>query len=191
MDKFESTINLINIAPSLPSRRGKRPITIGRPIHVQCGDHGDVSALRELVDEVIAWPDIEAGPLPIGSADLISFQVGENVATGEPSVFITEREFGRVLFAAPTIYLTLPLVCAHWAIVRGWAEPHLSSGFGLVPPGVMVVYTPRDEYEVAVCRSLFWVSYNFSLREEKETPRNGALEAGAMLQPISTFQKLA
>ena len=103
----KSTIDLINIDPSLPSRRGKRPITIGRPIHVQCGDHGDGSVLRELVDEVIAWPDIEAGPLPIGSADLISFQVGENVATGEPSVFITEREFGRVFFAAPTIYLTL------------------------------------------------------------------------------------
>jgi len=119
MDRFESTIDLINIDPSLPSRRGKRPITIGRPIQVQCGDHGD------------------------------------------------------------------------GAIVRGWAEPHLSSGFGLVPPGVMVVYTPRDEYEVAVCRSLFWVSYNFSLREEKEIPRNGALEAGAMLQPISTLQKLA
>ena len=44
-------------------------------------------------------------------------------------------------------------------------EPHFSSAFGLVPPGVMVVYTPRDEHEVAVCRSLFWVSYNFSLIE--------------------------
>jgi hypothetical protein len=171
MDTFESAKNLINIAPTLPNRRGKRPMTIGRPIHVQCGDYGEDRALRDLVDEVIAWPDIEADPLPVGSADLISLQVGEDVATGDPSVFITGREFGRVLFAAPTIYLTLPLVCAHWAIVRGWAEPHRSSGFGLVPPGVMVVYTPRDEYEVAVCRSLFWVSYNFSLREEKEVCR--------------------
>ena len=68
MDRFESTINLINIARNLPNRRGKRPITMGRPIHVQCGDHGDGKALRDLVDEVIAWPDIEAGPLPIGSA---------------------------------------------------------------------------------------------------------------------------
>jgi hypothetical protein len=168
MDTFESAKKLVNIAPSLPNRRGKRPITIGRPIHVQCSDHGDDRALRDLVEEVITWPDIQAGPLPIGSADLISLQVGEDVATGDPPVFITRREFGRVLFAAPTIYLTLPLVCAHWAIVRGWAEPHLSSGSGLVPPGVMVVYTPRDEYEVAVCRSLFWVSYNFSLRGEKE-----------------------
>jgi hypothetical protein len=29
----------------------------------------------------------------------------------------------------------------------------------------MVVYTPRDEHEVTVCRSLFWASYNFSLIE--------------------------
>jgi hypothetical protein len=171
MDRFESAKNLIDIGRSLPNRRGKRPITIGCPIHVQRSDHGDDRVLRDLVDEVVVWPDIETGLLPSSSADLISFQVGEEVATRDPSVFITGREFGRVLFAAPTIYLTLPLVCAHWAIVRGWAEPHLSSGFGSVPPGVMLVYTPRDEYEVAVCRSLFWVSYNFSLREEQELCR--------------------
>jgi hypothetical protein len=25
----------------------------------------------------------------------------------------------------------------------------------------MVVYTPRNEYEMAVCQSLFWISYDF------------------------------
>ena len=50
---------------------------------------------------------------------------------------------------------------AHWAMMRGWVEPHFSSSFGLVPPGVIVVYTARDEHEVAICRSLFWVSNNF------------------------------
>jgi hypothetical protein len=44
----------------------------------------------------------------------------------------------------------------------GWVEPHFSSSFGLVPPGVIVVYTARDEHEVAICRSLFWVSNNFN-----------------------------
>jgi hypothetical protein len=95
-------------------------------------------------------------------------KAGEEVATADPSVFITGREFGRVLLGAPTIYLTLPLSCARWAIARGWAEPHFSSSFGLVPPGVTIVYTPRDENEAAGCRSLFWVSYHFSLREKKE-----------------------
>ena len=173
MDSFRSAKNLTTISPSLPNRRGKRPITIRGPLHVQCGDHGDDRELRHLVDEVIAWPHIEAGPLPVGSLDLVSLQVGEEVATGDPGVFITGREFGRVLFGAPTIYLTLPLSCAHWAIVRGWAEPHFSGSFGLVPPGVMVVYTPRDEHEVAVCRSLFWVSYNFSLTDREGAPMSG------------------
>jgi hypothetical protein len=167
MDRFGSIKSPISISASLPNRRGKRPITICGPLHVQCGDHGDDRALRRLVEQIIAWPEIEAGPLPVGSADLISLQVSEEVATGDPSAFITGREFGRVLFGAPTIYLTLPLSCAHWAIVRGWAEPHFSGRFGLVPPGVMVVYTPRDEHESAVCRSLFWVSYNFSLAERR------------------------
>src|SRR6266478_5178485 len=106
MDRFGSTKNVITISPTLSNRRGKRPITIRGPLHVQCGDHGDDKALRHLVEDVMAWPDIEAGPLPVGSADLISLQVGKEVATGDHSVFITEREFGRVLFGAPTIYLT-------------------------------------------------------------------------------------
>ena len=165
MDKFGSAQNLISVSASLPKRRGKRPVTIRGPLHVQCGDQGDDRRLHHLIDKVTAWPNVEAGPLPVGSGDLVSLQVGEDVATGDPSVFITGREFGRVLFGAPTIYLTLPLSCAHWAVVRGWAEPHFSSSFGLVPPGVMVVYTPRDEHEAAVCQSLFWVSYNFSLSE--------------------------
>ena len=27
---------------------------------------------------------------------------------------------------------------------------------------------PRDEHEVTVCRSLFWISYNFSLSERRK-----------------------
>jgi hypothetical protein len=167
MDRFGSAKNFVSIPPRFPNRPGRRPITIRGPLHVQCGDYGDDRALRRLVEDVAAWPDVEASPLPIGSADLVSLRVAKEAATGDPSAFITGREFGRVLFGAPTIYLTLPLSCAHFAIVRGWAEPHFSSTFGLVPPGVMVIYTPRDDHEVAVCRSLFSVAYNFSLSERR------------------------
>jgi hypothetical protein len=194
MDRFGSTGNLITISRSLSNRRGKRPITIRGPLHVQCSDHGDDRVLRHLVEDVIAWPDIEAAPLPLGSADLISLRVAKDVATDEPSVFISGREFGRVLFGAPTIYLTLPLSSAHWAIVRGWAEPHFSSSFGLVPPGVVVVYTPRDEHEAAVCRSLFWVSYSFSLSERRKNsvelnaPWFGVTHNGNINEPVAVAE---
>jgi hypothetical protein len=79
----------------------------------------------------------------------------------QPNASDPRGKFGRVLFGAPTIYLALPLSCAHWALVRRWAEPHFSSSFGLMPPGVMVIYTPRDESEQAVCRLLFQHAYAY------------------------------
>jgi hypothetical protein len=129
------------------------------------------------VDEVIAWPDIEAAPLPFGSGTLISFQVGEEVTTGDPFVFITGREFGRVFFAAPPIYLTLPLICAHWAVVRGWAQPHYSSGCGLVPPGVMVVYTPRDAREGGLSLAVLdLLQFSLNTRSKKFAEWNAPLK---------------
>ena len=167
MDGFGTAKNFIINPTTLPMRNGKRPITIRGPLHVQCNDYGDYRAMHYLVEQVLAWPDIEATPLPIASANLVSLRVAAEAATDEPHVFIAGREFGRILFGAPTIYLSLPLGCAHWAIVRGWAEPHFSTNYGLLPPGVMVVYTPRNEQELSVCRSLFWISYNFSLSERR------------------------
>ena len=146
-------------ALTFPIRRGTRPTTIHGPLHIQVEDNGDDGLLRDLIEEVAAWPGVDARPLPIGSSDLVSLRLDQELAADLEPIFITEREFGRVLFGAPTIYLALPLSCAHWALVRGWAEPHFSSSFGLMPPGVMVIYTPRDEQEKAVCRSLFQRSY--------------------------------
>jgi hypothetical protein len=167
MIPFGTPDSLIHNPASLPMRRGQRPCTIRGPLHVQISDNADDSVLRQLLHEVIAWPDIEARPLPVGTAYLLSLNLAEEVATDDPCAFIAGREFGRALFGAPTIYLSLPLSYAHWAIVRGWAEPHFYGGFGLVPPGVMVIYTPRDENELSVCRSLFWISYRFSFHETR------------------------
>ena len=147
---------------SLPARKGKRPRTIRGPLHVQCNGHGDAKYLNQLVDQVLTWPHIESSPPPVSSPNTIRIRLAETVTTDEPSAFLTAREFGRVLWGSPTIYLALPLVCAHWAIVRGWAEPHYLASFDLMPPGAVVVYTPRDERELGVCYSLFSQSYHFA-----------------------------
>jgi hypothetical protein len=109
MDKYESVINFFTMSRDLPNRRGKRPMTIGAPLHVQCGDHGDERALRQLLSEVSAWPDVEEAPWSLAGPKMASLQVAEEAATADPSVFITGREFARVLFDPLTIYLSLPL----------------------------------------------------------------------------------
>ena len=84
------------------------------------------------------------------------------------------REFARVLLGAPTIYLALPLVSAHWAIVRGRAEPHYLSSFGLLPAGAVLVYTPKDREELSVCYALFHAAYH-SAFAVKNRPAGTAL----------------
>ena len=111
----------------LRARKGPRPQTIRGPLHIQCNGHDDRRFLNRLVDKVLTWPDIEPTPPLTSHPTTISVRLDEQATTSDPSAFISPREFARVLFGAATIYLTLPLVCAHWAIVRGWAEPHYLS----------------------------------------------------------------
>jgi hypothetical protein len=149
---------------ALPRRNGLRPKTVRGPLHVQCMGHGDPNLLHHIIQEVLDWPEIESNTPFVGYQDTVSIRLRETACTDNASAFISGREFARVLLEAPTIYLALPLVCAHWAIVRGWAEPHYLTSSGLIPAGVVVLYTPRDEGERAVCYSLFSESYNFACK---------------------------
>jgi hypothetical protein len=147
---------------SIPARKGQRPKTIRGPLHIQCNGHGDSKYLKQLVGQVLTWPYIESNAPSVSPPNTVRMKLVEMVATDEPSAFLTAREFGRVLLGARTIYLALPLVCAHWAIVRGWAEPHYLASFDLMPAGAVVVYAPRDEQELGVCGLLFSQSYRFA-----------------------------
>jgi hypothetical protein len=144
----------------LPTRRGQRPKTVRGPLHIQCGGHGDLKYLNQLVDEVLTWPYIESAEPFVSRSNTIPIRLTEMAASSDPSAFITDREFARVLFGAPTIYLVLPLLCAYRAIIRGWAEPHYLGSQGLMPAGTVVVYTPKDVEELAVCLVLFSESYH-------------------------------
>ncbi len=144
----------------LPARRGRRPKTVRGPLHIQCNQHGDLKYLNQLVDEVLTWPYIESAEPFASRSNTISIRLMEMEASNDPSAFITDREFARVFLGVPTIYLVLPLLCAHRAIVRGWAEPHYLGSQGLMPAGTVVVYTPKDVEELAICSGFFSESYH-------------------------------
>jgi hypothetical protein len=148
----------------LPARKGRRPETLSGPLHIQCNGYGDPKYLNRLIDSVCDWPHIESAPPSVSGPDTIRIRLKETAVTDDSSAFIGIREFARVLLGTPTIYLALPLVCAHWAIVRGWAEPHYLRSFGLMPAGALVVYTPKDQEELSVCSSLFSAAYHFACR---------------------------
>jgi hypothetical protein len=177
MERFENVKGLSVVSPFLPNRLGKRPKTIPGPFHVQCDGHGDDKELRQLVEEVRTWPKVEVRGLSLATSTLICFKAGGDLATGDSVAFAGGKEFGRFLACPATIHLVLSLPSAHWAVFRGWGEPHFGSDSGLISSNLMVVYSPRDRDEAAVCRSLFWVSYNESLC------RNGRNSAGVSAVP--------
>jgi hypothetical protein len=146
----------------LPARKGPRPKTIAGPVHIQCGGHGDPKYLDRLLNDVLSWPYVEPAAPPAKGSGAIPIRLAEAAVGNDSSAFISGREFARVLLGAPTIILALPLVCAHWAIVKGWAEPHYLRSFGLMPPGTVLVYTPKNREDLAVCYALFSESYHFA-----------------------------
>ena len=148
----------------LPRRKGTKPRTFRGPLHIQCNGHGDPKYLSQLVEKVLTWPQIESLDSVVNRRRAISIRVKQIAAVADPSAFITGREFARVLLKAPTIYLALPFEAAHWAVFRGWTEPHYLRSYGLMPVSASVLYTPRDEEELEVCYSLFSESYRFACK---------------------------
>lgn len=130
--------------------------------HLQCSDHGDGTWTDRLAEEVLSWPHVERRISTADTFPAVSFCMKENARGSNPAAFISPQEFARCLVAGPTIYLAMGLVDAHWAIIRGWAEPHELARTGVIPAGIMVVYTPRDEGELRVCAMLFEASYRFA-----------------------------
>lgn len=165
-------------AEDLPIRKGPRPETLRGPLHIQSNGHGDVRYLHQLVADVLSWPNIEPNLPSDSSSTIVPIRLKETATANDSAAFISPREFARALFGAPTLYVALPLVCAHWAIVRGWAEPHYLCSFGLMPAGAVVLYTPKDRQELSVCYSLFLAAYDFACRSSGETESRISAIAG-------------
>lgn len=159
----------VNGSEALPIRKGIRPNMICEPVHIQLDGRGNPKYLHHLVDEVRGWPHVQLHRPYADDPDTFSFRLEEVAIGADSSAFIRDREFARMLIATPTIYLALPLVCAHWAIVRRWAEPHYPSSHGVMPPGVVVLYMPRDQEELEVCYFLFSESYRVARKVAEQT----------------------
>lgn len=149
---------------SIPTRKRIRPKTICGPLHIQCDGNGDVRYFRELIAEVLGWPNVESTPSLESFPDLMCIHLRQGQDTNGSLAETAVKKFAEVYLDAATINLTLPLVTAHWAIVRGWAEPHYLSSHGLMRAGTVLLYTPTDEIELEVCRFHFSRAYELARR---------------------------
>jgi hypothetical protein len=159
---METLKSCLNSCDSIPVRNGTRPNTISGPLHIQCRSSGGDKYFRKLNTEVLGWPRVECTPPIVRSPDLISIHLKQAERAIASSSTSSVKRFAQVYLQAPTIVLTLPLVAAHWAIVRGWAEPHYLASHCLLPAGTVLLYVPTDEIEQEVCRFHLSRAYEFA-----------------------------
>ena len=147
----------------LPAREGPRPDASPFPPHIQL----DAQPVAELVDALaelcFGLPDVEEQPTGTFLAESRALCVTADGPEPRPEALMTGREFGHI-HPNGDMHIVLPPERARQAVEAGWAaalppDPPDQAERGLppmesMPRGMVLVYTPRTEAEVAVIMGL-------------------------------------
>ena len=155
---------------TLPMRAGPGPQTLGRLPHSQLTQHGP----DPIIDALHAWcfsmPHVRqenSGISVPGSRALIL----EDGVVGNPQAFMIGREFAHIHPKPDNGSMHLVLSVEDVAAVKagGWGEDHYLVTQGQWPPGLVMVFSPRDEEELAVVQNIVARSYAFATGFAPET----------------------
>lgn len=148
---------------ALTPRPGPAPETLGRLPHSQLTQHGP----DEIVDQLHAWcfalPHVDnqdSGISVPGSRALVL----EPSVAGNPTAFMIGREFAHI-HPKPdngSMHLVLPVADVEEVKRTGWGEDHYLVTQGQWPPGLVMIFSPRDAEELAVATKIVARSYEFA-----------------------------
>ena len=140
----------------LPTRRGARPATTPTNPHTQLAP---VDLQDRLRDHALALPGVRPGRSQVSVPGTVAFFLDEPVEKSLlPNLFA--GEWGHIHpHYDGSLHLNLPTELAEKLIEAGWAEYHSLVARGHIPPLVVMLYGPRDEDELAVCRSIVEEAY--------------------------------
>lgn len=153
-----------DLAEGLPIRSGPRPTTTPTNPHTQLDQQPtDRSPRRRLEAALSRLPDVRWGPSRISVPGAVALLLDPQVAAGPPAAFLVPGEFAH-LHPDPdhSLHLALPTALAEEAVQGGWAEQHPVARRGLIPPGSVMVYAPRDDAEADVVAALVHASWEYA-----------------------------
>ena len=147
----------------LPPRRGPRPTTTPTNPHTQLdqqpGDHYPRQRLMaELAALDVVWTE---SMISVPGAEALT--LSRDAVARDPDAFMIGTEFAH-LHPAPdhSLHMVLPPKAARAAIEAGWAERHPMARLGVVSPGAVMVYAPRDAREADIVAKLVATSYAYA-----------------------------
>ncbi|MEM8878658.1 MAG: hypothetical protein AAGD23_12425 [Pseudomonadota bacterium] len=152
---------------NLPMRSGPAPETQQHLPHSQLTQHGP----DEIVEKLHAWcfslPDInneDSGISVPGSRALV---LRDGISSNQ-AAFMIGREFAHI-HPKPdngSMHLMLPADEVDAVKKAGWGEDHYLVTQGKYPPGLVMVYSPRDNAELEAVTMIVARSYEFATGAE-------------------------
>lgn len=151
-------------ASGLPPRSGPRPSTTPTNPHTQLDQQPVDDAPRSRLEAALAdLAGVRWGQSQISVPGAQALLLDPGHAAGPPEAFLVPGEFAH-LHPDPdhSLHVALPPALAQQAVKAGWAEQHPIARRGLIPPGSVMLYAPRDDAEVDVVAGLVRASWAYA-----------------------------
>ena len=153
---------LLPSAPELPRREGDRPVTT-RPSqslpfpHQQVTQTAPVGLQDELAARAASLEAVSTGDSCVSVPGARAFRLREEHAKGPAQAFQCATEFAHLHPPGDgSLHMTLPPAVYHEVLAKGWGEPHPISG-------TMLVFGPRDRFELELVWQILLTSYRYAL----------------------------
>jgi hypothetical protein len=161
---FSSNLRVTKAAMlSIPSRAGARPLTTRENPHKQLDQNPPPDMIAKLAKRCFSFAGVVERPSLVSVRGARALCVAESLGTGPRAAFLIGREFAHI-HPPPdgSMHLALSPKDAHEIIEKGWGEQHPVARVGYLPPGIMMVYAPRDDRELEVVLHIVQAAFRFA-----------------------------
>ena len=148
---------------NLPERTGPGPETTSRLPHSQLTQHGP----DEIIEKLHAWcfslPHVNNEPSGISVPGARALVMHEGTECNHEA-FMIGREFAHI-HPHPdngSMHVKLPADTAAHVTDTGWGEDHYLVTANQYPKGLIMVFSPRDEAELEVVKTIVLKSYEYA-----------------------------
>ncbi|MET1411547.1 luciferase family protein [Roseibium sp. HPY-6] len=155
---------------NLQHRSGSKPDTTSSLPHSQLNQHGPdvvVAALHTWCFSLPLVQEEDSGISVPGSRALVL----HDSADCNHAAFMIGREFAHI-HPHPdngSMHVQLPPEAAREVIEAGWGESHYLVTEGRLPFGLVLVFSPRDEMELEVVKTIVRHSYEYATGQSSQT----------------------
>lgn len=154
---------------TLPLREGPPPKTLGRLPHSQLTQHGPDDIVQKLHDYCFALEHVlneQSGISVAGSRALVL----HHASACNHDAFMVGREFAHI-HPHPdsgSMHLMLSETDAKTVVSAGFGEDHYLVTQGILPAGLIMVYSPRNDMELEAVKMIVNRSYAYATTSQTQ-----------------------